>query len=155
MKQLNSEQKYIDKILKIGMKLPEDVKNVESKVLISLLRKRLRMTQTVLAKKLGISQAYMAKIESGKITPSLSILAKIFEIMKCSFSIILIPEIMPDELLKKQALKAAKQNLKYIAGTMSLEDQLPKEQNMQDLLIEEQNRLLKSNTSKIWEINND
>ena len=155
MRQLGSEKKYIDKILKFGEKLPEEIINVSPGLLISLMRKRLRMSQKYLAKKIGVSQPYIARFESGKLIPSLTMLEKIFKVMDCSFSIILVPQKMPDEILKGQAKKIAQKRMKYIKGTMSLESQMPNQEEMKELLMEEQNKILLSKTEKIWDIEDE
>src|SRR3989338_2792576 len=44
---------------------------------LKLLRKKARLSQTELAKKIGISQAHIAKIETGKVNPTLHTVKKI------------------------------------------------------------------------------
>jgi len=155
MRQLSSEKKFLDKILRFGEKIPEEMINIAPGLLISMMRKRLRMTQKYLAKKVGVSQPYIARFESGKLIPSFVMLKKIFKVMGCSFSMILVCEKMPDEILKEQARKVAKKRIQYIEGTMSLESQLPSKDDMKQLLIEEQNKLLSSNTKKLWDIEDE
>lgn len=47
-------------------------------------RKLLRLTQTQLAQRLGITQAYLAEIEKGRKRPSLEVLEKLCDTMGCS-----------------------------------------------------------------------
>ncbi len=49
---------------------------------IKIIRKRLNMTQTDLAKRAGVSQSLIAKIESGKIDPTFTNAKKIFETLE-------------------------------------------------------------------------
>ena len=150
---LDVEKQFIDNLLKIGTNIsPDDIcKNPTS--LIKSLRKRLRMTQKQLAKRVKLPQSYIAKIESGKVTPSIETLEKIFLGFKCHLSFIVVPTIPVDEIIKNQAYLAAKKHLKYISGTMALEDQLPTENSIKDLIKAEQKKLMDSKTSKIWDLN--
>ncbi len=148
---LEAEKKFIDTVLKAGKGLPKEVLFQEARVLIRSLRKRLRMTQKQLAKRIGLPQSYIAKLESGKTSPSLNTLEKIFRNLGCSLSLILVPEIDPETLLKKQAHLAAQKIVRRVAGTMALEDQLPRKEALEEMVISEQKRLLDSETSKIWD----
>lgn len=47
-------------------------------------RKRLGFTQEELAKKAGISRAYLTNLESGKYTPSLEVARRLSEVLKSS-----------------------------------------------------------------------
>lgn len=49
---------------------------------IKKLRKSMRMTQSELASMAGVSQAYVAKLESGKVDPKLSTLEKILSVLR-------------------------------------------------------------------------
>jgi len=51
------------------------------------LRKEARMTQEELAKRVGISQAHIAKIENEKVNPTLSTVNKIMNVLKSSQTI--------------------------------------------------------------------
>lgn len=81
-------------------------------VLIRSLRKRLRMTQGQLAKRVGLPQSYIAKIESGSKRPPLETLEKIFRSLNCSLTLLLIPEMGVDKLLEQQARAAAEKRVK-------------------------------------------
>ncbi|MHA1771803.1 MAG: CBS domain-containing protein [Candidatus Thorarchaeota archaeon] len=49
---------------------------------IAKLRRRLGITQAELAEKVGVSQAYIARLENGSLDPKVSIVNKIFEIIE-------------------------------------------------------------------------
>jgi len=152
MSSLDSEKHLIDKILYFSSQLPKELIDLEPHVLIKLMRKRLRLTQKQLAMKAKIPQSYIAKIESGNVKPTFSKLKNIFHVLQCHTIFILFPIINPEEILKNQAYKAAKKNVSYILGTMSLEKQKPDSKTIEQMVKEEQQRLLKSKTSKIWDI---
>ncbi len=149
---LRAEKTFIDKLLKTGRRLPKEVLFQDPKILLRIIRKRLRMTQQQLAKRAKLPQSTIARIESGKISPSYETLQKVFHALHCSITLLLVPEALPDTLLKKQALAAAKKRVKYVAGTMALEDQLPSNKTLKDMLRDEQKKLLDSETTKIWDL---
>ncbi|HSX38456.1 MAG TPA: helix-turn-helix domain-containing protein [Chlamydiales bacterium] len=148
---LRSEKKFIDQALEAGSKLPEALTNHPPAVFVRSLRKRLRMTQKQLAKRVGIPQSYIAKIESGHKKPTIETLEKIFRGLYCSLTILPIPEKNADQLLEEQALVTAEKNVKYVSGTMALEAQRPSKPGIREMIEEEKNRLLKSETTKIWD----
>lgn len=147
---LPSEKKFADKMLKAGKKLPKDMLFHAPGELVKLFRKRLRMTQQQLAHKCRLPQSYIAKLESGKARPSWNTLTKIFKVLGCSITLMLIPEFDLDFLLEAQAYMAAAKRVKYVAGTMTLEEQAPSQKSLKEMVKEEQKRLLDSGTSRIW-----
>lgn len=148
---LRSEKKFIDKVLKAGAKLPKEAIGHSPGVIIRSLRKRLRMSQRQLAKRVGLMQSYIAKIESGSKKPTLDSLEKIFRALNCHLALLPIPEIDPDTALEEQALVSAEKRVAYIAGTMALEEQLPSKTALREMIEEEKKRLLDSETTKIWD----
>lgn len=148
---LRSEKKFIDRVLRIGTRLPKEIVGFHPRVLIRSMRKRLRMTQHQLARRAGFPQSYIAKIESGNKRPTIETLEKIFRGFNCTLVFLLIPEVNPDEMLERQALIAAQKKVKYVAGTMALEEQLPSKKALQEMIEEEKKKLLDSETTKIWD----
>jgi len=149
---LRSEKKFIDQVLKTGAKLPKEVTGQLPGVLLRLLRKRLRMTQKQLAKRTKLPQSYIASVESGKKVPPFATWEKIFRALYCSLTFLLVPEaLQTDAILERQARIAAQKRVRYTAGTMALEEQLPGKGALQEMVEEETQRLLNSNTTKIWD----
>lgn len=109
------------------------------------------MTQNQLAKRVGLPQSYIAKIESGATKPTIETLEKILRGLRCSLAFLLIPEIDPDAWLEQQALAVAQKRVNYVAGTMALEAQRPKQEALREMIEEEKNKLLNSKTPKIWD----
>src|SRR5579872_7586044 len=148
---LHSEKEFIDKVLESGRMLSIEITGHRPGVLVRAMRKRLRMNQRQLAKRIGLPQSYIAKIESGAKKPTLDTLEKVLRGLYCSYAFVLIPETDIDELIRKQARLMAQKRVRYVAGTMALEEQLPKEQDLKEMIEEETNRLIDSKTSKIWD----
>ena len=109
------------------------------------------MTQKQLANRADLPQSYIAKIESGSKKPPIETLEKIFRSLNCSLTFLLIPEVDVDQLLEQQARMAAEKRVKYVAGTMALEDQLPSKKHLREMVEEEKKELLSSETTKIWD----
>lgn len=130
----------------------EDTQGISNGEIIRLLRKRFFMTQTQLAKRSGLPQSFISKLERGVQKPSLTALKKLFSIFSCSLVVIPIANKDFDAVLEKQAKKYARKNLDYIKGTMSLEKQLPDDKFLEALLEEETKKLLFFENSKIWDI---
>ncbi len=148
---LKTEEKFIDNLLQAGASLSSEWVGHQPRIFLRSLRKRLRMTQTQLAKRVGLPQSYIAKVESGVKKPTLDTWEKIFRGLYASITLLLIPEKMPAEILESQALEAAKKRVKYVAGTMALEEQLPSSEALREMVQEEKQRLLESKTTKIWD----
>ncbi len=148
---LRAEEKFIDQVLNAGAKLAKEVIGFSPGVLLRLLRKRLRMTQKQLAKRAGFPQSYIASIESGRKKPPTETLEKIFRALYCSFTFLLIPEAQANHIVEHQASEAATKRVKYVAGTMALEKQLPRKSILQEMIAEEKQKLLNSKSTKIWD----
>lgn len=148
---LRSEKKFIDQFLNQGSSIPQEFLGHHPRILIRMLRKRLRMTQKQLAKRVGLPQSYIAKIESGSKYPTVPMMEKILRGFHCSLVFLIVPEMDPDEVLERQALEVARKKIKYVAGTMALEEQLPNKEIIEEMIEEEKKRLLDSETTKIWD----
>src|SRR5438445_11213485 len=88
-------------------------------------RKALGMSMAQLAKRLGVQQSRIAEIEKSEIQDHLTLktLKATAHAMGCRFEYAFIPEEPLENLLKKQALKVAKENVDYISHQMALEEQ--------------------------------
>lgn len=56
-----------------------------------------------------------------------------------------------DSIRRKQARKQAENHIRYLKGTMSLEKQQPDSKLLEELLKQEEERLLRGPGSKLWE----
>ena len=145
-----TQRRIIDRF--VSLLSIEDTQGISNGEIIRLLRKRFFMTQTQLAKRSGLPQSFISKLERGVQKPSLTALKKLFSIFDCSLVVIPIANKDFDAVLEKQAKKYARKIIDYVNGTMSLENQLPDDKFLEALLEEETKKLLFLENSKIWDI---
>jgi predicted DNA-binding mobile mystery protein A len=92
---------------------------------VKAIRNALGMSQTDLARRLGVSGAAVAKLEraepSGGIT--LAKLGEVAAALDCSLVYALVPNTSLEETVQHEALRIASDRLGYVTGTMALEDQ--------------------------------
>ncbi|NGX37447.1 MAG: hypothetical protein K1000chlam2_00603 [Chlamydiae bacterium] len=145
-----AEKQLIDTILRKGKRLKKELIQGPG-TLLRLVRRRLRITQTQLAKISGVPQTNIASIESGKKRPTLATLNKLFAAMSFELAITPVCSSSPDELIRAQAQKAAKKNLDPVFSTMALEDQIPSPRKIKEMINNEAGRLMESETARIWD----
>lgn len=118
--------------------------------LIRMLRASLYMTQAQLAKRAGIAQSHLARIESGKVDPQLSTLTKVWGALFCDAVLLPRPRRGIDEVLEERIKEKARMNVARVAGTMALERQLPEDETLAALIRSEESRLRARPSSEIW-----
>ncbi len=151
MKQLPIEDSIIQSLLEKGVALSKEQEALSSGSVIQLMRRYLGMTQRQLAKRAQIPQSTVARIEKGVTQPNVTSLRKIFAAMECDIAILPLPRFKNvHELLKKRAERIAKKRIKYLEGTMALEEQKPEKKWREQLLKSEIEQLLKT-PSILWE----
>jgi transcriptional regulator with XRE-family HTH domain len=116
---------------------------------IRILRNRLRMTQTELAKRAHITQPNLAAIESGKVDPQVGTLRRIYKGLWCDLNVE--PQLQKplEEILRGRAGTVALTRLKHTMGTMALEDQAPDKETFRRLLEQRTDDLLRSRRKHI------
>ena len=146
-----THRKILDKIARYANLAPEGAEAIAPHATIRLLRGALRMTQAQLAKRVGLPQSHIAKIESGKVDLQLSTLRKIFEALFCK--LLILPKSLRkfDAVIADQIDKAAIKRVSRVMGTMALEKQRPGGSASEDLTKAEKEKLKRSLTSEIWE----
>ncbi|MCB1080564.1 MAG: helix-turn-helix transcriptional regulator, partial [Chlamydiia bacterium] len=95
-----TQRRIIDKLSTL-LSVDENIGIAE---VIRLLRKRFCMTQKQLAKRAGMPQSYISKIESGELEPTLKTIKKIFEVFSSDVIILPIARSSFDDVIKKQAV---------------------------------------------------
>ena len=116
---------------------------------IRILRNRLRMTQTELAKRAHITQPNLAAIESGRVDPQVGTLRRIYQGLSCDLNIQ--PQLKKplEEILRGRAGTVALKRLKQTMGTMALEDQAPDKELFKRLLEKRTDDILRSRRKHI------
>lgn len=147
-----SEKLRIEAYLNEIRVLREKIGSISTHRWISDLRKMLHMSQKQLAKRAKITQPTLSQIESGKTNVKIETLERIFNALFCEIIMLPLPFVNFEECIKSQAKAAAKQQLKRWAGTMAMEDQLPSEDFLDKKVEEVADELIRSGTTKIWDV---
>ena len=150
-KLFHSQEIALNELLQEAILIRDKLKGRQISELIRLLRLRLQMSQKILAARSGLTQSAISKIESGQAEIPLSTLRKALRALFCDLLLIPVPNKNLDDTLREQAMKAANKRIRYAAGTMSLEDQLPGEKLTHSLAKREAERLLIEKSTKIWD----
>jgi transcriptional regulator with XRE-family HTH domain len=109
------------------------------------------MSQRILAKRAGVPQSTVSRIEQGQRDVTLSTLQKILGAVSCDLVIAPLLQDSIDSIRRKQAKKVAEKQVMYLQGTMNLEDQQPDSRFIEELLKQEVERLLQGPSAKLWE----
>ena len=144
-----SEKLLVNALLQIAEIYLSSLENLSLRNTITLLRKRLRMSQRVLAKRAKIPTSTLSRLESGKSSPSLATIKKIFKALFCDFAVIPIPRQDLDKIVESQIKHVAEKRIRYLKGTMALELQQPKDDVIKELLAKEEAEL-KFGNFDIW-----
>ncbi len=118
--------------------------------LIRALRAELYMTQAQLAKRAGVTQPHLARIEAGKVDPQLSTLRRIFSALFCD--VLVVPGMLkkPEDAVLERAKERARRSVLRVTGTMALEKQEPDDETIRSLIRAEEARLLARPSSELW-----
>lgn len=146
-----SEKLFIEKMGKLACKMKIAMKGLSIGALIKSIRTQLKMSQKTLAKRAGIPQATVSRIEQGQRDVNLSTLHKIFNALECDIVLAPLLHDSIDNILRKQAKKIAKKQVEYLKGTMNLEAQHPDLKFLEHLLKQEEEKLLQGSNYKLWE----
>lgn len=147
-----SEKLLIEEIMYALQKVKIAVRNLSIGALISSIRIQLGMSQKALAKRAGIPQSTISRVEQGQ-SRSLPTLNKILEAISCDLVIAPLLHDSIDAIRRKQARKIAEKQVRYLKGTMNLEDQQPDSRFIDELIKQEEERLLQGPNAKLWEEN--
>ena len=119
--------------------------------LLKLVRLQLGMSQRALSKRSGVPQATISRIEKGGNDCIISTLEKISRALSCDLVITPVLQDSVESIRRTQAKRVAKKHISYLKGTMHLEMQEPDDRFINELIKEEENALLHSSKSKLWE----
>jgi transcriptional regulator with XRE-family HTH domain len=146
-----SERLFLEEVNEASQKLQKAIKGLPIGILIKSIRTQLGMSQAALAKLSHIPQPSVSRIEQGKHGISLSTLQKVLSALSCDLVIAPVLKDSIDTLRRKQARKMAEKQMRYLQGTMNLEDQQPDARFIEALLKQEEERLLQEPHTRLWE----
>jgi len=146
-----SERVLIKEITQNAQRMRAALKNLNLGLLIRSIRKQLGMSQKALAKRAGVPQSTVSRVEQGKKDVNISTLHKILGAICCDLVMVPVLQDSIDSIRQKQALKVAERHVRYLEGTMSLENQKPDDAFVGELLKMEKEDLLRETGSKLWD----
>lgn len=148
-----SEKLVIEEIMQAAQKTRVAVRGLTIGVLIKSIRIQLGMSQKALAKRAGVPQSTISRIEQEERDANLSTLNKILGAISCDLVIVPLLQDSVDAIRRKQARKMAEKQVRYLKGTMNLEDQQPDSRFIAELIKQEEERLMQGPNSKLWDEN--
>ena len=146
-----AEKLFLKRITDSAKSLLQKQRGLEVGQLIALIRNQLSMSQRVLAKRSKVPQSTISKIESGRQRPNVLTLEKILDAMECNLLLAVVPREDLEKVRRNQARIKAQKKIQYLQGTMSLEGQEPDSEFIQELVNDEEKKLLDSSNAKLWE----
>ena len=148
-----SEKLLIEEITQAAQKTRVAVRGLTIGALIKSIRIQLGMSQKALAKRARVPQSTISRIEQEERDANLSTLIKILGAISCDLVIVPLLQDSIDTIRRKQARKTAEKQVRYLKGTMNLEDQQPDSRFIAELIKQEEERLLQGPNSKLWDEN--
>ena len=145
-----SEQLLIEEIAKEGAKASQAARGLSPGTLIKMIRKQIGMPQEVLARKAKVPQSTISRIEKGQGDPSLATLRNILQALECDLVVLPLLQEPVSTIRRRQARKRAEAKVRYLLGTMHLEEQEPDKKFTDVLLQQEEEKLLKGPNSTLW-----
>lgn len=148
-----SEKLLIEEIMQAAQKTRVAVRGLTIGGLIKSIRVQLGMSQKALAKRAGVPQSTISRIEREERDANLSTLNKILSATSCDLVIVPLLQDSIDAIRRKQARRMAEKQVRYLKGTMNLEDQQPDSRFIAELIKQEEERILQGPNSKLWDEN--
>lgn len=147
----SAEKLLLEHISKVARDLQTNARGLSVGKYIKLIRKQLRMSQQILARRAQVPQPMISRLEQEQSEPTLSTLSKIFEALFCDLVIAPVFNEPIDIILQKQAKKIAEKHVAYLKGTMNLEQQEPDQQLIAELVKRKQEQLIHTANAQLWE----
>lgn len=148
-----SEKLLIEEIMQAAQKARVATRGLTIGALIKSVRTQLGMSQKVLAGRAGVPQSTISRIEQEKRDANLATLNKILAAISCDLVIVPLLHDSIEVIRRKQARKMAEKQVRYLKGTMNLEDQQPDARFMEELIKQEEERLLQGPKTRLWDEN--
>lgn len=146
-----SEKLFLDDLMQKAHDLKSFCRELTFGEIIVMIRKQLGMSQSRLAKLAKIPQAMVSRIENSTLKPKIATLEKLLKVLSCE--IVIVPRLLEpiDTIRRKQARRLAEKKVRYLRGTMSLEQQEPDKKLLDELIKAEEEELLHSSGRKLWQ----
>ena len=145
-----SEKLLIEEVMEAAQKTRIAVRGLTIGALIKSIRIQLGMSQKALAKRAGVPQSTISHIEQEERDANLSTLNKILGAISCDLVIVPLLQDSVDAIRRKQARKMAEKQVRYLKGTMNLEDQQPDSRFITELIKQEEERLMQGPNAQLW-----
>jgi transcriptional regulator with XRE-family HTH domain len=145
-----SEQILIEEITKEGSRALQTARGLAPGALVRMIRKQIGMPQAVLARKAKVPQSTISRLEKEQGDSSLGTLRNILQALECELVVLPVLREPVSAIRRKQARKKAAVKVRYLMGTMHLEEQEPDKTFIEALLKQEEEKLLKSPNSSLW-----
>lgn len=145
-----AERMLVEEVAQAAAALKKISKGLSLGSLIRLVRSQLGMSQAILAERADVPQSTISRLEKNVKNPNLSTLHKILDALFCDLIVIPMLREPVNTIRQKQARKQAEKHIRYLKGTMSLEKQQPDSRFIEELLKDEETRLL-THPQALWE----
>ena len=119
---------------------------------IKLIRMQLGMSQQILSRRSGVPQATISLAERGKRDIGVDTLNKILSGLFCDLVMAPLLHESIDVIRHRQARQVAEKRVRYLIGTMNLEEQQPDAEFLKELVKKEERNLLQGPNNKLWEV---
>lgn len=149
----SSERLFIEEVMQATYGTRLAIRGLGIGALIKSIRLQLGMSQKVLAARAKVPQSTVSRIEQGQRDVSLATLNKIIGAISCDLVIVPLLKDSVDAIRRKQAKKMAEKQVRYLKGTMNLEDQQPDSRFIEELIKQEEERFMQGPNSKLWDEN--
>ena len=147
-KPLPTNELLLDRLVSCGLELP-DAASLAPHAVIRAIRGGLRMTQAEVARRAGLPQSHLAKIESGKVDVRLGTLRKILGAMFCEPVLLARFQKTPQAALAERVGQAARRRVASAAGSL-VRERRAGYKTRRGLVRAEERRLLDGPGSAIW-----
>lgn len=119
---------------------------------IKAMREALGMTTAQLARRLGVSQPNVVRIERSEAarTVTLESLDKVARVLDCTLVYALVPNRALETVVREQAMRVANRHLRASAHSMRLEDQAIRQDAGDELARRLAEELLRGRPSRLW-----
>jgi transcriptional regulator with XRE-family HTH domain len=147
----STEKILLEEVSQTAQALQQATRGLPMGEFIKRIRYQLKMSQSALAKRVGIPQATISRIEHNQQNPTLLILSKILKALSCELVAAPMLKEPIDVIRHQQASRVAARHLRYLRGTMKLEKQEPDNRLFEELSKKEVEELLRGSGKRLWE----